>query len=247
MSCQHCCFAQHFDNGDQSGCQLEMLHKLEDAGAKISFFEENKHFVLEERVCNRKRPKQWWDSQSTPEEAVRKEVEVGYDAIILFNETDNMDNLMVTIRSLEKQKVLPKSIVVGVLHEKIHPTIFLSLNQLTKLKWSAEFIHDEAAKKDLKKTTDICVKKCKSRFYLGVNAGTTIDEDYISTLDNYINDKLGRVLAVKEDKKHPYYIMTRRLHLDIGGNARADVFEKVENKAKEQLCPTMVKTFQELL
>lgn len=247
MSCQHCCFAQHHNDGEQSGCQLEMLHKLQDNDCLISLDEETKHFVLENRVCNRKRNQKWLDAQSEPEVAVRKEVEVAYDTIVLFQPKHNMDDLMVTLRSLERQKVKPKNVLIGVLHPTINPAIFLRLNTLSTLKWSAEFIIDEEAKADIKKTVDICVKKCKSRFYLPVYAGTKIDTDYIGVIDAYINDKLGRVLAVRSDELHPYSIMTRRLHLDMGGNARADVVEKVENEAEEQQCQSMIKNFNELL
>lgn len=251
MSCRYCFFAKLNEAGEQEECSIGMLEKLANKGAVIYKDEDvtdsDKHFIIEERICNYKRDKTWGEGRENPLADARKELRVKYDAVIYYTPKNKFWDVVKTMKSLEQQSIPPRKVLVAMTDMTVRPFDFMKLNGETTLPWSMEIMAEPQALEDRGRAIDLCLKKCHSRFYLDVDAGVEVHKSYIKNVDSYLNDSLGRLLAVNPSDDHPYTLCTTALHKDIGGNKKGDAMTKITNEAKEQECQNMIADYQELL
>jgi hypothetical protein len=259
-SCKFCVFKETVFNQkenklQQVGCKLGRLGKFEENGGKLEYVKDNiDHYVIKKRFCMALRQEQWAKKQNNPIEAVREEIALQCDLIIMdVHSLRNLDN---TIISITNQKLKPKNVSVVLTNTNIKPLdVFDMLGEHLNGYNINYFVEDIADKKyPYNKALDVAADKCESTYYAVFNAGFKIPPSFLSDIDYAINDRLERFSVLKplsdgnglvvQSKLHKFFLGNREIELEKyedGALIGSNMIDKVEFLADKQKNSYLVK------
>jgi len=208
-----------FYDGDLE-CSLGRYEKFKENGAEISFIDDIHHprqnpntptMIVKGRFCSAKRPSQWAEGKNKINLPliVRAELLVNYEVIIPITDVDS-SALEITLKSLNKQLVKPSLIVLNCTSNKIkYPNLIRQLkNQKLPFRVDRMLSNDRFA-------LETSLDKVKTDYYLILESGTNLDEEYVANIDEAINVELKRFLIVTNKIGDFVYFP---LHKNLEGN-----------------------------
>lgn len=197
-SCKDCIFAIYDgDNKKQDGCQFNKIEKLIENGVKVveSFDEDKEFYVLDNHACMTYR------RHLLPNKTIEEQVQIAKKqaapkiACVITVESDNIEDLEKTIKSLIEQDSQFNEIVFCVL-SKIKPSqIVSSINKNNgKFKWSIKQIVDEYW--NGAKAINVAVQKSKSTYASVFNSGFEIPKTFVKEIVVSLAEEMKRFIML---------------------------------------------------
>jgi hypothetical protein len=264
-SCKFCIFKETDFNAkenklQQTGCKLNRLSKFADNGAILEYVKDSvDHYVIKNRFCTTLRQEQWAKQHENPVDAVRKEVSIHCDFIIM--NTYEMKHLRNTIRSVKNQKIKPKNVSVVLSDTNIKAIKAYDMLQDYLRGYNINFFVEDLVQKNYPyyKALDVAADKCESTFYAVFNAGFEIPPTFLSDIDHAINDKLERFSVLEplsdgsglvvQSKLHKFFFGNREIELEKyedGALIGSNMVDKVKFLADKQKTSYLVKQVSEI-
>lgn len=231
--CHNCVFGI-YDFGIQTGCKLNRLDKFDDkefvdidglTAAKIN------------RICMACRDEAWASKHEDPIQAVKDELQITFDFVLVANEDDGVGKLKTSLLYILNQTIKPYSVVVVIDSESQGKYLKEYLDTLNQFLTSANIkyqlvrcLEDDPVYERL---WDLGAKKCKGVFHTVYNVGEIIPIDVVERVNSYYNDELKRFILI-EPLHHYHMVMMTQFHNLVGGNDGGYIEDKVKFKAKEQ-------------
>ena len=248
-SCKDCIFAE-YNNNTQTGCKFNRIEQFKNNGTKIvEAYDDDKEFFVIDRFCNYCRNDQWMKDNvngQTAEQVVKNEAKIQVDVLVYIHAGNYIQSIQQTIDSLNQQFMLPKSITLVNNNSTIknHDLVLLMRNQTNQYSWRVEQIVEENCKK--LRAIDLSVKKCKGTYYIVIDAGSILRENFIYQINQMINEQLLKISLIIGNGHSPSVTQTR-LHKILAGNKGSKtVIEKIKELAEEQNLEHMIKDWSEI-
>jgi hypothetical protein len=197
--CEKCTFAQ-YENGVQKGCAADRIQKFINNGS--AFF--NNEFYALTRFCNMYR-----EEQQTVEEA-RKQIELTFAIVIYDNE--NASQLQKAIESIyllnyNKDKF---KIIISSSHNTQASYLFDIVHEFKKNAINSELIINLTNESI---DYDAFVKSVGFSYIVKMNHSSAIDKNFLSYIDEEINDKLNRFIMIEDESENvlalPFWIVNK--------------------------------------
>lgn len=212
-SCIDCIFAE-WAGSAQVGCKIGRLKKFEDAGNVTMENLGEKVCANINRFCMTYRPQQWADKQKQSDlrKAVMEEIAVKVDFIIPLRAGDCLDKLCTTLDSLNRQTVLPKTVMVVNLQKSIKP---FSIVKLLNSDYSLSYrVHDIQHKDETlsdEKISDAVFEFLDAAYYSLLPCGFILPDNFLANLDYAMNEQLRRFSVLLSDA-YPISVVSRVFH-----------------------------------
>lgn len=256
-SCEKCAFAIYEDN-IQSGCKAGRLTKFQDTGSEVEH--KDNYFIIKDRICMMCCPEETIVKLGfkNPLQDMRKAIELKCAIYIIATDNSTLEDIKLTIDSLNKQTLRPRCINVIVNTDNISkPRLIKHLND-TQSKfendnlefiWNITYIQEkdkDGERPSIEWALDHAIFKCEMPFYAVFMAGYMVCPDYLSNIDKALNDELQRFCVLLPfDEWNGAFVQTL-LHKKLGGNApqtleeyedgaliATTIMDKIEWMAKE--------------
>ena len=201
-------------------------------------------------------------------ELARKEILLNCTVLIYLGPGQSVEDAYMTAQAIQKQEV-PATSTLIVNNSGIAPADFLRewrtrqitfSSEMIDIPWKMEYIVEfqyqefldtladatEDEKEKLNKQMrlrciDLGVQKTKTIYYAFFNAGDSIPSNYLSDIDEAMNDDLIRFLALDpKNRSYSGLLMQTALHKQIGGNKERPCIDKVITQTENQECPNLV-------
>lgn len=231
--CNDCFFYCHKDNK----CTLGRIEKFQQRGAKLKSVNP---VVIEDKICNALRPNQWSSNQEDLDvvldsdiKRLKKELEVRYDAVITSEESDPAILVAKTVANLKSLAIPPRSFVYVGTESKAVADIYDIFKQMLANDFKYLSIHCVEDATVRERLLDVGVLRCKSVYYADIIAGEEYEYDFSLALNEFINEELYGVIAVKEARPLPF-IANVSLHNALGGNDAGYMSDKLDKLAEIQ-------------
>lgn len=236
-ACRGCAFAQ-FDGNSQVGCLTGALDKFRAQGSVVEAYDENgtEFYIINRRNCR------WFREISSSLEDIRIENEIKYGAIVWWE--NGFEDLIYTIKSLMKQFPRPKRITVvnprglepQYVDRQIRPYLDnIPLNILFPVETEGR-----------ENCLELAYRDCKLPIFMSFDAGFEVPEDFASTIDNAVNDKLINFSMVVPDKDGNGLVGLSLLYSLMGSTEDFRFIDRVIGFTKEANEEYLVKNFEEL-
>ena len=245
--CGGCVFAK-VEGHVQYGCKLGRIERWQELGVELK--EENGFFIIS-RYCNTARNEDWGNAQTDDWiKSVYQEVAIKVACIVNLDDK-NLDNALLTIKSLARQNPKPAQIVLVIRNRDIPPfQIMTAMRHAltgTGIKWCFEIMVDgssywEALDKGVSRTKE------EKRFAI-FQAGYKVPHNFFAQLDDSINRKMDRWLLLMpleiSGERYNGLVAMHSVYQSYGGFGTQGLVEKVNLENNEQKAD-MVKTYEEL-
>jgi len=249
--CQTCIFMQK--ENELWGCKLNLLSKIIKQGYKQEVIEDDKDKIYQimGKACLFFRTKLWanknnLNSFSEQKKYAEEEVRLKIATVIYFNKKNTLNELLLTIKSIENGLFQPDHIYI-LNHSDIKPSRLVALCQThMEIPWTIESIIDK--EKSIKEILDLVYKRVKKEIYISVLiAGYEVPNNYYDKLNNIIYRDMERILLIIPVNSNINRIFfLRYLAKNIGYNNDDCMIEKIKRVAKKQNCLQMVKKDEEI-
>lgn len=256
------------DNNLNDYCLADRLEVIESEGGEVySIIDEsaadepNITKAVNGRVCTMMRNQDWKeiktskgiDENDLVKEA-RKEIEVSCSFLIYMgakegvSAEDRLDNLFKTMRSAENGKSSPGHFfVINNAGIKAYTMLSYLRNRMKyiKTKWNMEYILDNSVKdceeqEAINKCVDLVYKNITNHYYCIFKDGDIVPHNYISSIDEAINDHMKRFLVLEpKNGEASGTFVVKFAHKQFKGNRGGDLISKIRSKTKEQKCQEM--------
>jgi len=112
-----------------------------------------------------------------------------------------------------------------------------------------ESLSDEEFKSAfIKRHIDLSAKSSNAQYYSFFFSGDKILRNYLSDINNYINEDLNRLIALRGDEDISSGMLVQNLsHKQLSGNKGGYILDKIEQLTKDQECPELLKKIQEVV
>lgn len=246
-SCRDCIFAV-FNEGHQNGCELGKLEKFHRRDETYIKDIDNDWFYTIKRFCNTCRNQEWLDKPGNSKEKAIEEAKFQYSAIVIENSKVNQEeikeNLVRSLDSLKNQQPLPQSIVMVLCNPNLdvnNTRYFINdwfRNNALIIPFSF-VIPQEVENRDNFDLLDYGVEKIDSAFYVGLESGYLLLDDFIDALDYKLNTKLDQFCVIKGLKRNSFeydiheLVVQTLVHKAMGGSKYGNVIDRIIEKAKE--------------
>jgi hypothetical protein len=252
-SCCECVFAEYV-GVTQIGCHMGRLEKFRKNGTVVLEAQnDEKEFYVVERFCSAFRDSEWKDIlfyysndlSESPEDRVRREVEIRCGFFVGFDETCEISGLEKTVLSILNQELQPRYVTVANSSSMDNMTILEVLRHHfngTGVIYTCSHIKvDELSTKDQKDIPEIWRaidsafdSTAKNGYYASTKSGNEFAEDYLSSINHYINEEMKQVILIKSEDYNQGYFMQCSLHKLLYGSNGRFVVDKVAELSEEQ-------------
>lgn len=272
-ACKDCVFATYIGK-TQTGCALGRLDKYRAAGTQVDecYDEDKEFFVIRGRICAACRNQNnKWCKKHKPEDyanAVRKDISLRMLVIVpVLDNKHTIEDIMTTVKSIDAQK-LPATEVIVALNDDLKAAPVLQAMKEAKCNWTVKRVVEkdkDGNRLALGCVVDMCVEFSKESTYYSVfSPGAVIHDNFISSLDEALNDRLERFVMLTPQSGYSGLVVQKGIHDSVGGNrpgVLADeehpagyvtgqtlysVCDKVFYYAKVERCPELVRQVSEL-
>ena len=253
-SCCDCVFAEYV--GDtQTDCSMGRLEKFRKNGTTVlEAHNDDKEFYVVERFCSAFRDSEWKDIlfyysndlSETPEDRVRREIKIKCGFFIGFDGTCSIDDLEKTIVSISKQDLLPLYVTVANCSDTNNLLIMEILRSYfedeREIVYTCSYVDlDELSTREQTEIPKIWRAidsafdtTAKNGYYAATKAGYIFSEDYLTSINHYINEDLKQVILIKSDDDTEEYFMQCSLHKLMYGSNGKFIINKVMELSEEQ-------------
>lgn len=248
--CRDCVF--NISDGDvQTGCDVDRLSKFKEVGTEIETMVDGgkEFFVILGRICNYCHNEEALKDVPARKrrEFVENRIKVKVNLGVYVGPDDTFEKAKLTLDSIGDQ-TLPAHEVTVILHGGHDASDYVTYFTYDDdpLPWSVVEITDDEAE-TYERAMDIAMENIKSTYYSVSHAGYIYRNDYISTINTAINEKMLRFVALTPDESGDASLVQRGLHKLLGGN-RGDltVFQKLEEVASIEGTSAMIKRFEDI-
>jgi len=254
-SCRYCEFNQKDSDGNQIGCELNLIERYKEKGisSEIEIKElDNKAYIVD-TFCLFRRPPGW--KKAKEEEAKTKSYAEIADSELIVDTTilafiapgHKFDEVLKFVENVNEMVIKPDKIIF-INAAQISPLLFSQLNSKSKVNWSMEFIID--IKKDISvlrmSSNDIGARKAKTNFILTVDIDKSLNLDFISKIRSKLVDDFEALFVVLDDDDGSANFYQTSLYRDVLGNEQFPVNEKIQWKAENDKCQHLIKKTQEI-
>lgn len=203
--CKDCCFAIYENEITQVGCEQKMLDKYREITEVIEAYDDEKEFyVVRGRACPYRRSAKWRAKHADGyKEALEKENQVTVQVIVFSD--GNFENVKKTVESIKNQKKLPihLTLVQPYGEKQKLASIFTEYLKTCPFKWRLQNMLEE---QPLDKIVHSLLGFIKSQYYLVLNSGEVIGENFLKQLNRLIIDDLKQFSAICDGDSSPYII-----------------------------------------
>lgn len=251
-SCKDCVFANYIGK-TQTDCKLGRIAKFRQNKVDIidaEDLEENEFFVVES-WCNYYRDENWVKSLDSNIEdlssQVKKEAIFPVGFIVLFNESDDIEQLGTTISAIKEIESVPYVIVAN-------SSNLDDIDVITKVQ---EFF--EGSEIDYKITKildssfdngqiiDAAFPNITNSYYYLLESGNEPVKDVESLIDKQINTELQPVVYIKGDNGISGTVIQSTMHKFLNGNYGMSLLEKIEGiQGEDGSVKSVVWTWEEV-
>lgn len=247
-SCEGCVFLK------KNLCQLGRHENFANNGATIELVDNSP--VINGRFCSAKRGTDWLvDGEYTSTRIVRmrSEILVGTHVFIY---TDKWSWLAIekTCISLRKQVLRPSGITITGPQDTFKEKFLNRIAKLGTVRVSIDPLYNKF------QCVDMSIDNCKSYFYILIDAGATLNRNFLSNIDDQINDELTQFNFITGEDRFSYGCSID-LHKELNGNkpgylnvggkeilfATSSLETKVKYLAKEQNREGFIKKYSDFL
>jgi hypothetical protein len=252
-SCRNCAFAT-YSGKTQDGCKLGRIDRLREIDPTLiceAYNTENeieKEFFVVQRLCNGFRQGEKY-SGDYGLELVRRENTLIADILVYIEDT-NLDNLILTIKSVNEQKLMPRDFII-IVNSHLHQSkVINSINEYGKNipQWHVSKIQETKA--DRWRCLDIVLNTEKTQYYIALDSGTLLNNNFISCLNHSLNESLDRFVMLTPDDDLPILVVQTKLHKFVGGSKLEEsiypVVDKINMIVKEQKQEYLVKKVSDI-
>lgn len=226
------------------GCEANVLQRLQDNGQEIQDAEDangNEFHMIPGKLCPFYRPQSWRKQDEDIKNEVgraRAELTIKCDTLVYFDNTNSMNELMLTINSMHKWEIKPARIIV-INNSDIRPSqLIASVNQST-IPWHIETVMEQCG---WGRAMHIGMKKTKTMFVAFFCAGQEPPAHFLSYIDSLLYDKLERFIVIKPyDEKGNGLVVLRNFYKQAGGNNEKNIVDKAIDISEVQECPYLVR------
>tara|TARA_Y100001973_G_C5206132_1_gene341655 strand:- start:4289 stop:5233 length:945 start_codon:yes stop_codon:yes gene_type:complete len=206
----------------------------------------------------------------------RKEVRVRCDFIIycgpcpeIKNETDDrikrqkikrkINEVAITMKSIDSGLVEPAHIY-AINNSGIGPYDFINYLRIeceslgVKSKWNMEHISGSSVKEMSEEEAcassfNAAIKSSASNYFCFFISGDVVPENYLSDIDNQINDKMQKILVlIPDNNKRSGTFIQRMCEKQISQSPEPGGFlEKIKKEAEKQKCQSLIKSLSSVV
>ena len=266
-SCKNCVFAEYI--GDtQVSCQLNRIDKFRSRNAVVMDAEDDdKEFFVIERFCNTYRDSDWkdilfyykTDTTETPEERVKKEIEIRCGFFLTFSDENTLKELEESISSITDQIVTPTYVTIVDISTK--NTVLIDSTSQPMDTQATHFVArlsqgldgkdivynyirgTDEERRDLSapELVDMAFKRtARNGYYTVFKIGDKIPSHYLSAINHYINEELNQVILIKQDDNINGYFAQSSVHKLVYGSNGKYIVDKLEELTEEQNLPHLI-------
>ena len=255
-SCRFCEFKVTGEDGNQTGCELNLLHKFQEKGIEVvereNDDEAGKDSSFEPQTfCLFRRPSGWKKAMEEKLEQGKTYHDIAWDelspkvTLVVFVPPDTtMEEIQTFTNRIHLMTIKPESLLF-MNFSSISPREFRKLS--SSISWRMEFMMDASHSKDKLRDigNNLASKKVKTEHFVQMDIDQDIELDYISTLKNKIVDDLERFICIRNEVGKPSFYF-KSVYRHLRGNEQAPIDEKIELFAEEQECQNLIKTHKEV-
>ena len=244
--CRDCIFATWNDNKEQTGCRFDKIRKYKQWGVEVKpEVEGDRTFYAINALCTTSRSVTWNKyNKDAPidilQALARKEVQLPVDCIVMCEDDEDIKKLERTVKCALNQTMPFKRIFVGVPTETPSEYIIFCIEKIgTQCEWEVVQINNSALEEDKPlyfAQIDQVVIKSQSVYYAIFEAGGTIDPRFVEAIDNAINDRLHRFLAIRPLNEPLHGLVVQGNVSNLMGNfGYLGVLQKLEERLENEI------------
>lgn len=225
-ACRDCVFARYTDK-TQTGCTLGRLDRFEEQGVLIEATDNETDFYLIDRICLTHRHKDSpWAKRFKPEEYAKQanlEIRLRMDLYVPILGSTSLDDLKVTIDSIEQQHMKPVMVQFIVNADGVKPSAIMSLLRSTHFESNVMLLVERLAngkRVGRNRCIDHAAQRSEAGFYGVFDPGVTIPADFVSSIDAALNDadRLERFSLLEPNEHAQGQVVQLALHKHVDGN-----------------------------
>ena len=242
-SCKNCIFAI-YDNQTQVNCAIGRIDIYREQNSLIEAYDDDKEFyVVDGRICNSCRNREWLDKQPNLRfssryqdtvDYVRQEVTLQFHLVVIADQ--DIEGVKKSINSVIADGYLPLEIsVIRKLGCQIRPAHLKMYLDTLNIKWQINSITNPEL--DERLSVDYAVESSIYQQYVVVRAGSTLPPNYLKNIDAAWNDKLlqlGIVISNDDDTINGMMV-NKAVHEYLRGNDGFDIEYKLKEYNNELL------------
>jgi hypothetical protein len=219
-SCENCIFKVVVPGtNDQIGCQHKRISLYEDKGAHV--YKEGNHYIIDDRLCTLLRTTNWSIGHMGENllETSRNELTVPCTFIILPIENSDLEDIKTTIVSAATQrKIKPKLIYVVINQDNVrakHVVKMIKEDIQEDFEWKVEDIrtrNEDGSRISREACIDEASRRVETQYMAVFNAGFTIPDDFLLTIDHKFNDELDQFLLLRPNESGSGLFVQARLY-----------------------------------
>jgi hypothetical protein len=220
-SCRYCVFKQ-VEQTIQYSCALDRINKFKQHGTTVEQVrdEDLTYFLIKDRFCNTLRSEVWARKQADPIEAVKREVQLQADIIILIDDfiSNDITSIRQTIQSAVKQTLLPKTI--RLVADKRVSNLTEIYDSLANLAQSIpNYLHHiEIDTIQNMQRIDIAADKCESVYYTVFYVPFIIPPTFLANINDALFNLDKFVLLEPNKDNGNGLVVQTQLHKILLGN-----------------------------
>lgn len=255
-SCRFCEFKVADENGNQTGCELDLLHLFQSKGietAEREHDDENgKNTAFEPKTfCMFLRPSGWKKAMAdqlkdgvTYKNIARNEMAIKATLMVYVPKDSTMEQIQKFTNHVNLMKIKPETILFMNFSD-VMPATFRKLS--SKVAWRHEFMTDNKKSKEAARDFgfDLGSKKVKTPYLVQMDLDQEIRLDYLAVIEREFFDNAERFICVTNEIGKPAFYY-KSVYRYLRGNEQASIDEKIELLTEEQECPKMIRTYQQV-
>lgn len=262
--CRFCEFRVNDEQGNQTGCEVNALSKLEANGAEIFNYEVEvddghamgNYLVIDHRICPYRRPSGWKEAKKelnkakSYEQIAFEELRVKPDVVVFLIPGDTTEDLITTIKSINEQTE-PVNKAIFINFAGINPIEFSRIKHSIKVPYVMEYMVEPPktgtdGKFDYDKTkeraVDYAAKKMKASHFTVWDAGYELPKDYVENMNVVLFKNLERMVLLLPDVDKQGMFTSLYVFKAVGGNAGFNYIDRIKQLSEKQECPQLIKT-----
>lgn len=263
--CRFCEFRVNDEQGNQVGCEVDALSRLEANGAEIFNYEievddghvMGNYLVIDHRICPYRRPPGWKEAKrkndankdKTFEQIAFDELKVKPDVVVFLAPGHTVDDLVKTARSVNEQTE-PVNRIIFINFAGINPIEFSRIKPELKTPYVMEYMVEPPKKnqkgefdyaKTKERAVDYASKKIKVSHFTVWDAGHQLPKDYVEKMNITLFKNLERMVLLLPDEEGQGLLTSLYVFKSLSGNVDENYVDKVTKLSERQECPQLIK------
>lgn len=239
-TCKDCIFAK-YKNITQTKCTLGRIEEYKKHGIQVieAYDEEKEFFVIKNKICMFKRLDDWTHKNKSKNEQIKiiKDKIFPY-MVIIINEHNDVSKVIKTLKSVYKQKFLPKYISVinkcETAFNKNNDKKIIELFKANTIPWKLEGMTDPNIPEH--KLEDYVVDFRPSYYYSVFYSGFEVPPTMFLKLRNKIIDENLQFSVILPNSQKQGRVVSTLVYKIYNGNKHN---KSLVDKLKEKKCPML--------